>query len=73
MDEFEYLNSEELRLLTGRAGSFLQVQMLNESKIPHCLDKYGTPLVRFREVREFSQIVEAQSKTNRILDQFRAK
>jgi hypothetical protein len=46
--------------------------MLNKHKIPHCLDEYGTPLVRFKEVREFSQVFEAQAVTNKILERFRS-
>ena len=70
-DENEYLTSGELRLLTGKGSSFLQIEMLNKHKIPHCLDEYGTPLVRFKEVREFSDSFEAQVVTNKILERFR--
>jgi hypothetical protein len=70
-DENEYLTSDELRLLTGKGSSFLQIEMLNKHKIPHCLDEYGTPLVRFKEVREFSDSFEAQVVTNKILERFR--
>ena len=73
MDENDYLTSDELRLLTGRGSSFLQIEMLNKYKIPHCLDEYGTPLVRFKEVREFSQAFEVQAVTNQILERFRSK
>ena len=73
MDENDYLTSVELRLLTGRGSSFLQIEMLNKHKIPHCLDEYGTPLVRFKEVREFSQSFEAQAATNQILERFRSR
>jgi len=73
MDDSEYLTSDELRLLTGKGSSFLQIEMLNKNKIPHCLDKYGTPLVRFKEVREFSDSFEAQAVTNQILERFRSK
>jgi len=73
MDENDYLTSDELRLLTGRATSFLQIEMLNKHKIPHCLDEYGTPLVRFKEVREFSKSFEAQAVTNQILNRLRSK
>ena len=73
MDENDYLTSDELRLLTGRGSSFLQIEMLNKHKIPHCLDEYGTPLVRFKEVREFSQAFEVQAVTNQILERFRSK
>ncbi|CAM8657127.1 Domain of unknown function DUF4224 [Oxalobacteraceae bacterium] len=73
MDENDYLTSDELRLLTGRATSFLQIEMLNKHKIPHCLDEYGTPLVRFKEVREFSQAFESESITNKILNRLRGK
>jgi len=73
MDENDYLTSDELRLLTGRGSSFLQIEMLNKHKIPHCLDEYGTPLVRFKEVREFSDSFEAQAVTNQILNRLRFK
>jgi len=73
MDENDYLTSDELRLLTGRGSSFLQIEMLNKHKIPHCLDEYGTPLVRFKEVREFSDCFEAQAVTKKILERFRSR
>jgi Domain of unknown function (DUF4224) len=73
MDENDYLTSDELRLLTGKGSSFLQIEMLNKHKIPHCLDEYGTPLVRFKEVREFSQAFEVQAVTNQILERLRSK
>jgi hypothetical protein len=73
MDDSEYLTSDELRLLTGKGSSFLQIEMLNKRKIPHCLDEYGTPLVRFKEVREFSESFEAQAVTNQILNRLRFK
>jgi hypothetical protein len=73
MDENDYLTSDELRLLTGRGSSFLQIEILNKHKIPHCLDEYGTPLVRFKEVREFSESFEAQAETNQILNRLRSK
>lgn len=73
MDENDYLTSDELRLLTGKGSSFLQIEMLNKHKIPHCLDEYGTPLVRFKEVRDFSQTFESQSITNKILNRLRGK
>ena len=47
--------------------------MLNKHKIPLCLDEYGTPLVRFKEVREFSQTFESQSITNKILNRLFGK
>lgn len=73
MDENDYLTSEELRLLTGRGSSFLQVEMLNKHKIPHCLDEYGAPLVRIKEIHEFSQVFKSQSITEKILSQLRNK
>jgi hypothetical protein len=73
MDKNDYLTSDELRLLTGRGSSFLQIEMLNKHKIPHCFDEYGTPLVRFKEVREFSKDFESVSITNKILSRIRAK
>ena len=73
MDENDYLTSDELRLLTGRGSSFLQIEMLNKHKIPHCLDEYGTPLVRIKEVREFSMTINSQSTTEKILNRIRSK
>ncbi len=73
MDESDYLNSEQVRLLTGKASSFLQVEFLNSKKIPHCVDAHGTPLVRFKEVREFSETFEAQAVTNQSLNRLRSK
>ncbi len=73
MNELDYLTPDELRLLTGRGSSFLQTEMLNKHKIPHCLDEYGTPLVRFKEVRELSQLFESQIITNKILERLRAR
>jgi hypothetical protein len=37
MDKNDYLTSDELRLLTGRGSSFLQIEMLNKHKIPPAL------------------------------------
>jgi hypothetical protein len=37
MDENDYLTSDELRLLTGRGSSFLQIEMLNKQKYPTAL------------------------------------
>ena len=73
MDENEYLTSDELRLLTGKGSSFLQIEILKKHKIPHCLDEYGTPLVRFKGVREFSKDFESLSITNKILSKLRSK
>ena len=73
IDENEYLTSDELRLLTGRGSSFLQIEMLNKHKIPHCLDEYGTPLVWFKEVREFSRDFESLTITNKILNRLKDK
>ena len=73
MDENDYLTSDELRLLTGRGSSFLQIEMLNKHKIPYCLDEYGTPLVRIKEVREFSMTINSQSTTEKILNRIRSK
>ena len=73
MDELDYLTSDELRLLTGRGSSFLQIEMLNKNKIPHCIDEYGTPRVRFKEVREFSNTFESQINTEKILNWLRSK
>ena len=73
MDDSEYLNSSELRILTGKGSSFLQIEMLNKHKIPHCLDEYGTPLVRFKDLSELSDSFEAKALTNQILERFRSR
>ncbi len=51
MPEIKFLTSDELRILTHRATSFLQVEYLDEHKIPYTLDEYGTPSVRYDDVK----------------------
>ena len=51
MSEIKFLTPDELRSLTHRATSFLQVEYLDEKKIPYTLDEYGTPCVRYDDVK----------------------
>jgi hypothetical protein len=51
MPEIKFVTSDELRTLTQRAISFLQVEYLDEKKIPYTLDEYGTPCVRYDDVK----------------------
>ena len=51
MSEIKFLTSDELRILTHRATSFLQIEYLDEKKIPYTLDEYGTPSVRYDDVK----------------------
>ena len=51
MPEIKFLTSDELRILTHRATSFLQIEYLDEKKIPYTLDEYGTPSVRYDDVK----------------------
>jgi hypothetical protein len=51
MNDIKFITSDELRTLTKRATSFLQVEYLDEKKIPYTLDEYGTPCVRYDDVR----------------------
>ncbi len=51
MPEIKFISSDELRSLTHRATSFLQIEYLDEKKIPYLLDVYGTPCVRYDEVK----------------------
>ncbi len=49
----EHLSSDELRELTGHVLTDLQVKKLMKFGIPFELDRYGGPLVRYREVRHY--------------------
>ncbi len=51
MPEIKFISSDELRSLTHRATSFLQIEYLDEKKIPYSLDEYGTPCVRYDDVK----------------------
>ena len=51
MPEIKFLSSDELRILTHRATSFLEIEYLDEHKIPYRLDEYGTPCVRYDDVK----------------------
>ena len=51
MSDIKFITSDELRTLTQRATSFLQVEYLDEKKIPYTLDEHGTPCVRYDDVR----------------------
>ncbi len=47
------LSSEELRLLTRRACSFLQIEVLNKKLIPYKLDPYNCPIVEYNDAKPF--------------------
>jgi hypothetical protein len=47
----EFLTSDELRLLTNRGTSFLQLIELEKLKIKFDIDQYGCPLVRYQDVK----------------------
>ena len=47
----EFLTSDELRLLTNRGTSFLQLVTLEKLKINFDLDQCGCPLVRYQDVK----------------------
>ena len=47
----EFLTSDELRLLTNRGTSFLQLIELEKLKIKFDIDQYGCPLVRYQNVK----------------------
>ena len=51
MSDIKFLTSDELRTLTQRASSFLQIEYLDKHKLPYTLDKYGTPCVRYDDVK----------------------
>jgi hypothetical protein len=51
MSDIKFLTSDELRTLTQRASSFLQIEYLDMHKLPYTLDKYGTPCVRYNDVK----------------------
>ena len=51
MPNIKFLTSEELRTLTQRATSFLQIEYLDEKKITYTLGEYGTPCVRYDDVK----------------------
>ena len=59
MPEIKFLSSDELRALTQRATSFLQIEYLDEKKIPYTLDEYGTPCVRYDDVKYLLSVAVA--------------
>jgi hypothetical protein len=69
MPEIKFLTSDELRTLTQRATSFLQIEYLDEKKIPYTLDEYGTPSVRYDDVKYLLSI----SMTCDLLDGLKLK
>ena len=69
MPEIKFLTSDELRTLTQRASSFLQIEYLDEKKIPYSLDKYGTPCVRYDDVKYLLSV----ALTCDILEEFKLK
>lgn len=52
----QYLSSDELRQLTQRGSSFLQIQCLKELGIEFVLDPYGSPLVLYQDARKYIAI-----------------
>ena len=62
-----YLTSDQLRYLTKRGSSFLQIIVLQEMCIAYDLDPHGTPLVRTININSHSQIF------NMIPDSFKFK
>ncbi len=69
MPEIKFLTSDELRTLTQRATSFLQIEYLDEKNIPHTLDKYGTPCVLYDDVKYLLSIAVASD----VLESFKLK
>jgi hypothetical protein len=69
MPEIKFLTSDELRTLTQRASSFLQIEYLDEKKIPYTLDKYVTPCVRYDDVKYLLSIAVAID----VLEEFKLK
>ena len=69
MPAIKFLTSDELRILTHRATSFLQIEYLDEKKIPYTLDEYGTPSVRYDDVKYLLSI----SMTCDLLDGLKLK
>ena len=49
----DYLDSNELRILTGRASSHLQVEYLRLLGVPFELDMYDCPLVRYQDAKQY--------------------
>ena len=49
----QYLSSDELRQLTQRGSSFLQIQCLKEMGIEFVLDPYGCPMVRYLDAKKY--------------------
>ena len=69
MPEIKFLTSDELRTLTQRATSFLQVEYLGDKKISYTLDKYGTPRVRYDDVKYLLSISVASD----VIESFKLK
>ena len=49
----QYLSSDELRQLTQRGSSFLQIQCLKEMGVEFVLDAYGCPLVLYLDAKKY--------------------
>ena len=69
MPEIKFLNSDELRTLTQRSTSFLQIEYLDEKKIPYLLDKYGTPCVLYDDIKYSLSFAVASD----VLEEFKLK
>ena len=69
MSDIKFLTSDQLRTLTQRASSFLQIEYLDKHKLPYTLDKYGTPCVRYDDVKYLLSIAVASD----VLESFKLK
>ena len=52
-DPTDYLDSDELRRLTHRASTHLQIEKLLELGVKFTLDQYDCPLVLYKDVKHF--------------------
>ena len=50
---FNYLNSDELRLLTRRGSTILQISRLMALNVAFTLDEHGCPLVIYEDAKPF--------------------
>ena len=55
-NSYQYISSEELRVLTKFAGSWYQIQQLKLLRICFSLDAYGTPLVKRSDFEHFRRL-----------------
>jgi hypothetical protein len=52
----EFLTSDELRLLTNRGSSELQVDALLQMGVKFELDRYSCPLVRYEDAKQYLRL-----------------